>query len=70
LLELFRESPAEMLLTIKRRPRHTKVYGKIYIKPYKLPSNKNTSYTTQGRSFPSPRPELLTISDFAMPSPR
>ncbi|KYN02475.1 Connector enhancer of kinase suppressor of ras 3 [Cyphomyrmex costatus] len=70
LLELFRESPAEMLLTIKRRPRHAKVYGKIYIKPYKLPCNKNTSYATQGRSLPSPRPELLTIPDFAMPSPR
>ncbi|KAG5321509.1 CNKR2 kinase, partial [Acromyrmex heyeri] len=70
LLELFRESPAEMLLTIKRRPRHAKVYGKIYIKPYKLPCNRNTSYTTQGRSLPSPRPELLTIPDFAMPSPR
>ncbi|XP_012062412.1 PREDICTED: uncharacterized protein LOC105625698 [Atta cephalotes] len=70
LLELFRESPAEMLLTIKRRPRHAKVYGKIYIKPYKLPCNRNTSYATQGRSLPSPRPELLTIPDFAMPSPR
>ncbi|KAL0110356.1 hypothetical protein PUN28_013781 [Cardiocondyla obscurior] len=68
LLELFRESPAEILLTMKRRPKHTKTYGPIYIKPYKLPSNKNTSYTAQGRSLPSPRPELLTIPDFAMPS--
>ncbi|XP_071643471.1 uncharacterized protein Cnk isoform X3 [Temnothorax longispinosus] len=70
LLELFRESPAEILLTMKRRPKHAKIYGQIYIQPYKLPSNKNTSYTAQGRSLPSPRPELLTIPDFAMPSPR
>ncbi|XP_011154406.1 uncharacterized protein LOC105192169 isoform X2 [Harpegnathos saltator] len=71
LLELFRESPAEILLTLKRRPRHTKVYGQIYIKPYRLPSNKKTSYTTRWQhNLPSPRPELLTIPDFTMPLPR
>ncbi|XP_015591697.1 uncharacterized protein LOC107266083 isoform X2 [Cephus cinctus] len=71
LLELFRESPAEILLTLKRRPRHTKVYGQIYIKPYRLPSNKKTPYTTRWQqNLPSPRPELLTIPDFTMPLPR
>lgn len=71
LLELFRESPAEILLTLKRRPRHTKVYGQIYIKPYRLPSNKKTFYTTRWQhNLPSPRPELLTIPDFTMPLPR
>nr|XP_012144289.1 PREDICTED: uncharacterized protein LOC100882812 isoform X2 [Megachile rotundata] len=71
LLELFRESPAEVLLTLKRRPRHTKVYGQIYIKPYRLPSNKKTTYTTRWQhNLPSPRPELLTIPDFTMPLPR
>ncbi|XP_050474912.1 uncharacterized protein LOC126865973 isoform X2 [Bombus huntii] len=71
LLELFRESPAEVLLTLKRRPRHTKIYGQIYIKPYRLPSNKKTSYTTRWQhNLPSPRPELLTIPDFTMPLPR
>ncbi|KAK2578688.1 hypothetical protein KPH14_011657 [Odynerus spinipes] len=70
-LELFRESPNEILLTLKRRPRHTKVYGQIYIKPYRLPSNKKTSYTTRWQhNLPSPRPELLTIPDFTMPLPR
>ncbi|XP_012283577.1 uncharacterized protein LOC105701420 [Orussus abietinus] len=70
-LELFRESPAEVLLTLKRRPRHTKVYGQIYIKPYRLPSNKKTPYTTRWQhNLPSPRPELLTIPDFTMPLPR
>ncbi|XP_046471196.1 serine-rich adhesin for platelets [Neodiprion pinetum] len=70
-LELFRECPAEVLLTLKRRPRHTKVYGQIYIKPYRLPSNKKTTYTTRWQhNLPSPRPELLTIPDFTMPLPR
>ncbi|XP_058790907.1 uncharacterized protein LOC131664065 isoform X2 [Phymastichus coffea] len=70
-LELFRESPAEILLTLKRRPRHTKVYGQIYIKPYRLPSNKKTPYTSRWHhNLPSPRPELLTIPDFTMPQPR
>lgn len=70
-VELFNESPAEVLLTLKRRPRHTKVYGQIYIKPYRLPSNKKTCYTTRWQhNLPSPRPELLTIPDFSMPLPR
>ncbi|XP_066584052.1 uncharacterized protein [Prorops nasuta] len=70
-LELFRESPNEVLLTLKRRPRHTKVYGQIYIKPYRLPSNKKTPYTTRWQhNLPSPRLELLTIPDFTMPLPR
>ncbi|XP_026674146.1 uncharacterized protein LOC108630860 isoform X2 [Ceratina calcarata] len=71
LLGLFRESPAEILLTLKRRPRHTKIYGQIYIKPYRLPSNKKISYTTRWQhNLPSPRPELLTIPDFTVPLPR
>ncbi|XP_051174533.1 probable serine/threonine-protein kinase DDB_G0282963 [Leptopilina boulardi] len=70
-LELFRESPAEVLLTLKRRPRHTKVYGQIYIKPYRLPSNKKTPYASRWHhNLPSPRPELLTIPDFTMPLPK
>ncbi|KAF7994610.1 hypothetical protein HCN44_004082 [Aphidius gifuensis] len=69
-LELFNESPAEVLLTLKRRPRHTKVYGQIYIKPYRLPSNKKTPYATRWQhNLPSPRPEFLTIPDFTMPLP-
>uniref|UniRef100_A0A0C9RNF5 CNKSR3_1 protein n=1 Tax=Fopius arisanus TaxID=64838 RepID=A0A0C9RNF5_9HYME len=70
-LELFNESPMEVLLTLKRRPRHTKVYGQIYIKPYRLPSNKKTPYATRWQhNLPSPRPELLTIPDFTIPLPR
>lgn len=68
-LALFRENPDEILLTLKRRPRHTKVYGQIYIKPYRLPSNKKIAYS-RWHNLPSPRPELLTIPDFVMPRPR
>ncbi|XP_034950691.1 probable serine/threonine-protein kinase DDB_G0282963 [Chelonus insularis] len=70
-LELFNECPSEILLTLKRRPKHTKVFGQIYIKPYRLPSNKKTPYTTRWQhNLPSPRPELLTIPDFTIPLPR
>ncbi|RZF39776.1 hypothetical protein LSTR_LSTR003437 [Laodelphax striatellus] len=71
-MALFEESPTEVLLTIKKRPRHTKVYGQIYMKPYRLPSKKKThrSYTRWHDNVPSPRPELLTIPDFEMPLPK
>ncbi|XP_014279011.1 uncharacterized protein cnk [Halyomorpha halys] len=39
-MSLFAESPTEVLLTLKKRPRHTKIYGQIYVKPYRLPSKK------------------------------
>ncbi|KAL6256051.1 hypothetical protein P5V15_013287 [Pogonomyrmex californicus] len=65
LLELFRESPAEILLTVKRRPRHTNIYGQIYIKPFRLPSNKSTSSTIR-HNLPPPRPELLTTPDYSL----
>ncbi|XP_039293640.1 uncharacterized protein LOC111050039 isoform X2 [Nilaparvata lugens] len=71
-MALFEESPTEVLLTLKKRPRHTKVYGQIYMKPYRLPSKKKThrSYTRWHDNVPSPRPELLTIPDFEMPIPK
>ncbi|EFA03078.1 uncharacterized protein cnk [Tribolium castaneum] len=37
---LLQDSPPEIVLTLKKRPRHTKVYGQIYMKPYRLPSKK------------------------------
>lgn len=41
---LFAECPTEVLLTLKKRPRHTKVYGQIYVKPYRLPSKKRSPH--------------------------
>ncbi|XP_073989557.1 connector enhancer of ksr isoform X3 [Rhodnius prolixus] len=60
---LFAESPTEVLLTLKKRPRHTKVYGQIYVKPYRLPSKKRATNTL---AF-APRPELLTRLPFRLP---
>ncbi|KAJ8946682.1 hypothetical protein NQ318_019997 [Aromia moschata] len=61
---LLQESPPEIVLTLKKRPRHTKVYGQIYMKPYRLPSRKrsNQNWSTRWNdSLPSPR--LLPILD-------
>lgn len=72
-MALFEESPTEVLLTVKKRPKHTKVYGQIYMKPYRLPSKKRAtqnSFTRWHDNLPSPRPELLTIPDFEMPLPK
>ncbi|XP_044742809.1 uncharacterized protein LOC123305220 [Chrysoperla carnea] len=70
-LSLFQESPPDVLLTLKKRPRHTKIYGQIYMKPYRLPSKKRSlPYNRWHDNLPSPRPELLTIPDFEIPLPR
>lgn len=70
-LSLFEESPPDVLLTLKKRPRHTKIYGQIYMKPYRLPSKKRSlPYNRWHDNLPSPRPELLTIPDFEMPLPK
>ncbi|CAH1971610.1 unnamed protein product [Acanthoscelides obtectus] len=61
---LLQESPPEIVLTLRKRPRHTKVYGQIYMKPYRLPSRKTNGQTWSSRwndNIPSPR--LLPILD-------
>ncbi|KRT84398.1 PDZ domain-containing protein [Oryctes borbonicus] len=59
---LLQDSSPEVLLTLKKRPQHTKVYGPIYMKPYRLPSKKRgTPYSRWNENLPSPR--LLTIND-------
>lgn len=61
---VLQESPPDIVLTLKKRPRHTKVYGQIYMKPYRLPSRKrsNQSWSTRWNdNIPSPR--LLPIID-------
>ncbi|KAJ8920841.1 hypothetical protein NQ315_015633 [Exocentrus adspersus] len=61
---LLQDSPPEIVLTLKKRPRHTKVYGQIYMKPYRLPSRKqsNQNWSTRWNdNIPSPR--LLPILD-------
>ncbi|XP_049822493.1 uncharacterized protein LOC109594029 isoform X2 [Aethina tumida] len=60
---LIRESPPEIVLTLKKRPRHTKVYGQIYMKPYRLPSKKRggQNWSRWNDNLPSPR--LMPIHD-------
>lgn len=64
------ESPPDVLLTLKKRPKHTKIYGQIYIKPYRLPSKKRALPYRFGESLPSPRTELFALQDFSLPLAR
>lgn len=41
LLQL-QDSPSDVIITLKKRPKHSKIYGQIYMKPYRLPSKKKT----------------------------
>lgn len=69
-LQQLQESPPDVLLTLKKRPRHTKIYGQIYMKPYRLPSKKRALPYHLGESLPSPRIELIQSQHFPlMPLP-
>ncbi|KAF4521891.1 hypothetical protein B566_EDAN008384, partial [Ephemera danica] len=70
--ELIQEASTQLFLTLKKRPRHSSVYGQIYFKPYRLPSDRKRNPTFMGwhvQNLPSPRPELLTIPHFELPLP-
>lgn len=66
LLQL-QESKPDVLLTLKKRPKHTKIYGQIYMKPYRLPSKKRPMQYRWGETN-SPRAELFSFHDFPLPS--
>lgn len=63
-LQQLQESPPDVLLTLKKRPRHTKIYGQIYMKPYRLPSKKRSLPYRFGESLPSPRIEFTPSQNF------
>nr|XP_022908105.1 uncharacterized protein LOC111419521 [Onthophagus taurus] len=67
---LLRDSPPEVVLTLKKLPQMSKIYGPIYIKPYRLPSKKRaTPYSRWNENLPSPR--LLTVNDLPqIPAPK
>ncbi|XP_058061717.1 uncharacterized protein LOC131212018 [Anopheles bellator] len=70
LLQL-QESPPDVLLTLKKRPKHLKIYGQIYIKPYRLPSKKRSLPYRWGESLPSPRiTDTFALQDFSLPLQR
>uniref|UniRef100_A0A1B0C891 Uncharacterized protein n=1 Tax=Lutzomyia longipalpis TaxID=7200 RepID=A0A1B0C891_LUTLO len=64
------ESKPDVLLTLKKRPKHMKIYGQIYMKPYRLPSKKRAMHYRWGETLPSPRAELLSINDLLLPLSR
>ncbi|GAB0093263.1 uncharacterized protein DMENIID0001_083420 [Sergentomyia squamirostris] len=64
------ESKPDVLLTLKKRPKHMKIYGQIYMKPYRLPSKKRAMHYRWGETLPSPRAELLSINDLPLPLSR
>ncbi|XP_055310393.1 uncharacterized protein LOC129573628 isoform X2 [Sitodiplosis mosellana] len=63
-LQQLQESPPDVLLTLKKRPRHTKIYGQIYMKPYRLPSKKRSVPYRFGENLPSPRIEFIPSQNF------
>lgn len=63
-LRQLQESPPDVLLTLKKRPRHTKIYGQIYMKPYRLPSKKRALPYRFGENLPSPRIEFIPSQNF------
>lgn len=67
-LQQLQESPPDVLLTLKKRPKHTKIYGQIYMKPYRLPSKKRSMPYRLGLSenLPSPRIDLIPQQNFSM----
>lgn len=68
-LQQLEESPPDVILTLKKRPRHTKIYGQIYMKPYRLPSKKRSMPYRFSENLPSPRIELMPSQNFPMLMP-
>nr|XP_040238982.2 uncharacterized protein LOC120959577 [Anopheles coluzzii] len=70
-VQQLQESPPDVLLTLKKRPKHMKIYGQIYIKPYRLPSKKRSLPYRWGESLPSPRAmDTFALQDFTLPLER
>ena len=58
------ENPVELILTLKKRPRHSNL-GQIYMKPFRIPARKKSGYYIN--NLPSPRTELLVVPDVSLP---
>lgn len=54
-IKQLQESSPDILITLKKRPKHTKIYGQIYMKPYRLPSKKKSIPSRWGDTLSSPR---------------
>jgi len=63
-LQLMGENPVELILTLKKRPKHS-TFGQIYMKPFRIPARKKSAYYIN--NLPSPRTELLVVPDISLP---
>jgi hypothetical protein len=63
-VQLMGENPIELILTLKKRPRHSNL-GQIYMKPFRIPARKKSAYYIN--NLPSPRTELLVVPDVSLP---
>ena len=75
---LMEENPSEMIVTLKKRPRHLPVFGQIYMKPFRIPARtgfyNQSKKSSSGRSgatdffnnLPSPRAELLVAPNITL----
>jgi len=63
-LQLMGENPIELILTLKKRPKHS-TFGQIYMKPFRIPARKKSAYYIN--NLPSPRTELLVVPDISLP---
>ena len=63
-VQLMGENPVQLILTLKKRPRHSNL-GQIYIKPFRIPARKKSAYYIN--NLPSPRTELLVVPDVSLP---
>ena len=67
MLRLMEENPSELILTLKKRPRHSpsNLFG---MKPFPIPSRKKKNPPNHFNNLPSPRVELLVAPSIAFPS--
>lgn len=67
-LQLQDLSSTDVILTLKKRPKHTSLYGQLTMGLIKLPSKKRT-LPYRFDNLPSPRVELINIPDLMLPPP-
>lgn len=61
-LHHLREALPDVVLTVKKRPKHTKMYGQIYMQPYRLPSKKRNMSNRWADNLPSPSPRAAFLT--------
>jgi len=65
IVQLMCENPGEVILTLKKRPKHAALMGQVYMKPFRIPARKKSAFYFN--NLPSPRTELLVVPDVSMP---